>query len=204
MTEQEAQTPEKHLSVVKIYVKDFSFESPQVPTVFNTKEWGPSTNLNLRSSHTPVSDSLHEVVLTITVDAKEKESEKTIFLVELQQAGLFEISGYEKEEMGVLIGSFCPGVLYPYAREAIAGIIQKGGFPEFVLQPINFDALNCGPRRGLLGYRACAAVCEVRAADQAVGTGPGPARKDSSGASEFALSAGRSVSGKYRGIRRTR
>jgi preprotein translocase subunit SecB len=125
MTEQEAQTPEKHLSVVKIYVKDFSFESPQVPTVFNTKEWGPSTNLNLRSSHTPVSDSLHEVVLTITVDAKEKESEKTIFLVELQQAGLFEISG----------------VLYPYAREAIAGIIQKGGFPEFVLQPINFDAL---------------------------------------------------------------
>jgi preprotein translocase subunit SecB len=123
MAEQEAQTPEKHLSVVKIYVKDFSFESPQVPTVFNTKEWGPSTNLNLRSSHTQVNDSLHEVVLTITVDAKEKESEKTIFLVELQQAGLFEI------------------VLYPYAREAIAGIIQKGGFPEFVLQPINFDAL---------------------------------------------------------------
>jgi preprotein translocase subunit SecB len=116
MAEQEAQTPEKHLSVVKIYVKDFSFESPQVPTVFNTKEWGPSTNLNLRSSHTQVNDSLHEVVLTITVDAKEKESEKTIFLVELH-------------------------VLYPYAREAIAGIIQKGGFPEFVLQPINFDAL---------------------------------------------------------------
>jgi preprotein translocase subunit SecB len=96
MAEQEAQTPEKHLSVVKIYVKDFSFESPQVPTVFNTKEWGPSTNLNLRSSHTQVNDSLHEVVLTITVDAKEKESEKTIFLVELQQAGLFEIGGYER------------------------------------------------------------------------------------------------------------
>jgi preprotein translocase subunit SecB len=190
MAEQEAQTPEKHLSVVKIYVKDFSFESPQVPTVFNTKEWGPSTNLNLRSSHTQVNDSLHEVVLTITVDAKEKESEKTIFLVELQQAGLFEIGGYEKEEMGVLIGSFCPGVLYPYAREAIAGIIQKGGFPEFVLQPINFDAL--------------AAVCEVWAADQAVGTGPRPAREDSSGASEFALSAGRSVSGESRGFCRAR
>jgi preprotein translocase subunit SecB len=195
MAEQEAQTPEKHLSVVKIYVKDFSFESPQVPTVFNTKEWGPSTNLNLRSSHTQVNDSLHEVVLTITVDAKEKESEKTIFLVELQQAGLFEIGGYEKEEMGVLIGSFCPGVLYPYAREAIAGIIQKGGFPEFVLQPINFDAL---------GYRAGAAVCEVWAADQAVGTGPRPAREDSSGASEFALSAGRSVSGESRGFCRAR
>ena len=141
MAEQEAQTPEKRLSVVKIYVKDFSFESPQSPGIFNAKEWAPSTNLNLRSSHSPVSDTLHEVVLTITVEAKEKESDKTIFLIELQQAGAFDISGYEKEEMGVLIGSFCPGVLYPYAREAIAGIVQKGGFPEFVLQPINFDAL---------------------------------------------------------------
>lgn len=141
MAEQAAQTPEKRLSVVKIYVKDFSFESPQAPAIFNAKEWAPSTNLNLRSSHSPVGDTLHEVVLTITVEAKEKESDKTIFLVELQQAGAFDISGYEKEEIGVLIGSFCPGVLYPYAREAIAGIIQKGGFPEFVLQPINFDAL---------------------------------------------------------------
>ena len=141
MAEQEAQTDGKRLSVVKIYVKDFSFESPQAPNVFNTKEWSPNTNLNLRSSHSPVSDNLHEVVLTITVDAKEKEGDKTIFLVEVQQAGLFDISGYEKEEMGVLIGSFCPSVLYPYAREVIAGTIQRGGFPEFVLQPINFEAL---------------------------------------------------------------
>jgi preprotein translocase subunit SecB len=141
MAEQEAQTPEKRLSVVKIYVKDFSFESPQSPNIFNAQEWGPNTNLNLRSSHSPVSDTFHEVVLTITVEAKEKEGDKTIFLVELQQAGVFDISGYEKEELGVLIGSFCPGTLYPYAREAIAGIIQKGGFPEFVLQPINFEAL---------------------------------------------------------------
>ena len=141
MAEQEAKTPEKRLSVVKIYVKDFSFESPQAPSVFNAQEWAPNTNLNLRSAHSPVSDTFHEVVLTITVEAKEKDSDKAIFLVELQQAGVFDISGYEKEEMGVLIGSFCPGVLYPYAREAIAGIIQKGGFPEFVLQPINFEAL---------------------------------------------------------------
>ena len=141
MAEQEAQTPEKRLSVVKIYVKDFSFESPQSPNIFNAQEWSPNTNLNLRSSHSPVNETFHEVVLTITVEAKEKDSDKTIFLVELQQAGVFDISGYEKEEMSVLIGSFCPGTLYPYAREAIAGIIQKGGFPEFVLQPINFEAL---------------------------------------------------------------
>ena len=139
MAEQDQQ--EKRLSVAKVYVKDFSFESPQTPAIFNTQEWSPNTNLNLRSSHTPVSDSLHEVVLTLTVDAKDKEEDKTIFLVELQQAGLFEISGYDKEEMGVVIGSFCPGVLFPYARETIANTIQKGGFPEFVLQPINFDAL---------------------------------------------------------------
>ncbi|MGI9225665.1 MAG: protein-export chaperone SecB [Woeseiaceae bacterium] len=139
MAEQE--NTEKRLSVVKIYTKDASFESPQSPDIFNTQEWSPNTNLNLRSSHTPVNDSLHEVVLTITVDAKTKEDEKTIFLIELQQAGLFEIGGYEKEEMGAIIGSFCPSVLFPYARESIASTIQKGGFPEFVLQPINFDAL---------------------------------------------------------------
>ena len=141
MAEQDQQNAEKRLSVAKVYVKDFSFESPQTPAIFNTQEWSPNTNLNLRSSHTPVSDSLHEVVLTLTVDAKDKEDDKTIFLVELQQAGLFEISGYDKEEMGVVIGSFCPNVLFPYARETIANTIQKGGFPEFVLQPINFDAL---------------------------------------------------------------
>ena len=81
MAEQEAQTPEKRLSVVKIYVKDFSFESPQAPGIFNAKEWAPSTNLNLRSAHSAVSDTLHEVVLTITVEAKEKECDKAIFLV---------------------------------------------------------------------------------------------------------------------------
>lgn len=141
MAEQEQQNTDKRLGVVKIYVKDFSFESPQAPAVFNTQEWAPNTNLNLRSSHSNVSDSLHEIILTVTVDAKDNENDKTIFLVELHQAGLFEISGYSEEEMGVLIGSFCPNVLFPYARESIATTIQKGGFPEFILQPINFDAL---------------------------------------------------------------
>jgi preprotein translocase subunit SecB len=140
MAEQEQQN-ERKLSVQKIYVKDFSFESPQTPGIFNTQEWSPETNLNLRSSHSPVTDTLHEVVLTITVDAKIKDDDKTIFLIELQQAGLFEIGGYSQEEMGALIGSFCPNVLFPFAREAIANTVQRGGFPEFVLQPINFDAL---------------------------------------------------------------
>jgi len=141
MAEQEATNGDKRLSIIKIYVKDFSFESPQSPNVFRADEWAPQTNLNLRSSHTAVDDDYHEIVLTITVEAKDKESDKTLFLVELQQAGLFEITGYTAEEFGALAGSFCPNILFPYARESIATVIQKGGFPEFVLQPINFDAL---------------------------------------------------------------
>lgn len=136
MAEEQA---EKRLSIGKIYLKDFSFESPQTPGLFRQADWKPTTNLNLRSSHTAVEDDAHEVVLTITVEAKSED--KTLFLVELQQAGLFEISGYEGDEMGAIIGSFCPNILFPYARETIASLIQKGGFPEFVLQPINFDSL---------------------------------------------------------------
>ena len=141
MAEQESQATEKRLGVVKMYIKDFSFESPQAPGIFNVQEWNPNTNLNLRSSHTAINESLHEIVLTVTVDAKDKDDDKTIFLIEVQQAGLFEISGYSEEEMGSLIGSFCPNVLYPFARECLASTVQRGGFPEFILQPINFDAL---------------------------------------------------------------
>jgi len=135
----EEQTAEKRLSIGKIYLKDFSFESPQAPEVFRQPDWKPKTDLNLRSSHTAVADDHHEVVLTVTIEAKAED--KTLFLIELQQAGLFEIAGYEGDEFGAIIGSFCPNILFPYARETIASLIQKGGFPEFLLQPINFDAL---------------------------------------------------------------
>ena len=107
--------------------------------MFHKDEWAPTTNLNLRTEHSAIEKDFHEVVLTITVEAK--EGEKSLFLVELQQAGLFQVSGHTPEEEGLLFGSFCPSILYPYAREAIAAMVQKGGFPEFVLQPINFDAL---------------------------------------------------------------
>jgi preprotein translocase subunit SecB len=138
MAEQE-QNADKQLAISKIYIKDSSFESPQSPGIFRTGEWKPQTNLNLRSTHTPVDDNFHEVVLTVTVEAK--DDDKSLFLVELQQAGIFEIAGYEGEELAAILGSFCPNILFPYAREVIASLIQRGGFPEFVLQPINFDAL---------------------------------------------------------------
>ncbi len=138
MAEQE-KAADKQLAISKIYVKDFSFESPQSPSIFREGDWKPQTNLNLRSAHSVVEDNYHEVVLTLTVEAK--DDDKTLFLVELQQAGIFEIAGYAVEEMAAILGSFCPNILFPYARETIASVIQKGGFPEFVLQPINFDAL---------------------------------------------------------------
>ena len=139
MAEEKAAENEKRISVAKIYTKDFSFESPMAPSVFKTENWSPKTDLNLRSSSTEAEGGVYEVVLTITVEAK--DDDKTVFLVELQQAGLFELTGYDDNERAAIIGSYCPGLLFPYARETIASAVQKGGFPEFVLQPINFDAL---------------------------------------------------------------
>jgi preprotein translocase subunit SecB len=157
MAEENQTEAQKHLSISKIYIKDFSFESPKSPDVFRTQEWKPQTDLNLRSSHRALEgdDGLHEVTLTITVDAKEGDT--TLFLVELQQAGLFQIDGYSEEEFGAIVGSFCPNILFPYARETIAAAVSKGGFPEFVLQPINFDALYMQSRQQAAKQQAEAA-----------------------------------------------
>jgi preprotein translocase subunit SecB len=137
----EEQTPPaapKQLLLQKIYVKDLSFESPKAPNVFTTTV-APQTQLNIRSSAQELGPSIHEVTLTLTVEAKDKDA--TIFLIEIAQAGIFQIQGYSSEEHAVLIGSFCPNTLYPFAREAIADLVGKGGFPQLLLQPINFDAL---------------------------------------------------------------
>ena len=154
MTEENNSDDAKSISITKIYVKDFSFESPKAPEVFRSSDWKPQTDLNLRSSHSAVEgeDDLHEVVLTITVDAKEGDA--TLFLAEVQQAGLFHVVGYEEEEFSAIVGSFCPNILFPYAREAIATTVQRGGFPEFVLQPINFDALYMQSRQQVAQQQA--------------------------------------------------
>ena len=130
---------EKQIAVQKIYTKDCSFESPQSPMVFTRSDWQPKTNMNLRSTHADIGEDNHEVILTLTVETKHED--KTLFLVELQQAGIFTITGYEGQDLGAVLGSFCPNVLFPYARETITSLVSKGGFPDFVLQPINFDAL---------------------------------------------------------------
>lgn len=138
MAEKDKVNGEKQLLLQKIYIKDFSFESPGAPAIFTSKV-SPQTRLDIKSSASELAPDTQEVVLSLTLEAKDQD--KTLFLVEIEQAGLFRIEGYSDEEQRMLIGSYCPGTLYPFAREAIADIVTRGGFPQFLLQPINFDGL---------------------------------------------------------------
>ena len=141
MSEQEtpkAAQDEQQFQLQKIYTKDISFETPNSPDIF-TEKWEPEVNIELQSSGKPLSDDVHEVVLTVTVTAK--IGEKTAYLVETHQAGVFTIAGFGESERGHMLGSFCPNILFPYAREAISDLVAKGGFPQLLLAPVNFDAL---------------------------------------------------------------
>jgi len=129
---------EKQLLLQKIYLKDMSFESPKAPEIFSSNAQA-ATNLNIGSNNRVIDGDHVEVSLTLTITSK--DGEDTLFLIEIVQAGIFTISGYTEQERAALLGSFCPGTLYPFARESVAEIVSKGGFPQLLLQPINFDAL---------------------------------------------------------------
>lgn len=129
---------EPQFVIERIYIKDVSFESPNSPAIY-TKEWEPDTNLQLNTQVNPLGEGHYEVELMITITVKSKE--ETAFLVEVNQAGVFNITGYPAEQLNHLLASYCPSNLFPYAREAIASLISKGSFPEMHLSPINFDAL---------------------------------------------------------------
>lgn len=136
--EQTNNANQQQLMLQKIYVKDLSFESPKAPMVF-TSNVQPQTQVNIRSGSVDVAPNTQEVTLTLTIEAKDKDA--TLFLAEVAQSGIFFIQGYTPEEKSALLGSFCPATLYPFAREAIADLVTRGGFPQLLLQPINFDAL---------------------------------------------------------------
>jgi preprotein translocase subunit SecB len=139
MADEQPQTAAaKQLLLQKIYVKDLSFESPKAPAVF-TANVSPQTQISIRTGSQTIAQNTFEVTLTLTVEAKEQDA--TIFLIEIAQAGIFYIDGYNADEQAVLIGTFCPNTIYPFAREAIADVIGRGGFPQLLLQPINFDGL---------------------------------------------------------------
>jgi preprotein translocase subunit SecB len=135
-TEQEA--AQQAFNVQRIYLKDMSFEAPMGVEIFQ-KQWQPKVNQELNTKVNKIDDSNYEAILTLTITVK--VGEDTAFLVEVQQAGLFLVTGLENNALAQVLNTTCPNILFPYAREAIDNIVTKGSFPALMLPPINFDAL---------------------------------------------------------------
>ena len=125
------------LALQNVYLKDCSYESPNGPRIEGN--WNPQINLDLQTSSTALGPEVREVVLTVTVSAKHGDA--TIFLVEVKQAGLFVIRNLPEVDLKRAISTVCPGVLFPYARAAVSQLVSQGGFPQFLLPPVNFEAL---------------------------------------------------------------
>ena len=132
----EAQGPQ--FSLQRIYVRDLSFEAPKSPEIFR-QEWTPSVELDLNTRQKPLEGDFHEVVLTLSVTVK--TAGEVAFIAEVQQAGIFLISGLDAAAMSHTLGAFCPNILFPYAREALDNLVTRGSFPALMLSPVNFDAL---------------------------------------------------------------
>ena len=152
------------IMIQRVYLKDLSFESPSSPQSFSA-EWKPEVGVDLNSQARQLNETSFEVVLRITITAKAED--KTVYLTEVQQAGLFHIANVPNESMGQVLGAFCPNILFPYAREAIDSLVQRGGFPALMLAPVNFDALYAQS----MAQQAAQAVEAAAAAAAAASTG---------------------------------
>lgn len=137
-SDQKAGAEAGQFTIQKIYVKDISFETPNSPQIFLEK-WAPEVSLQLRSTATQQGEDVHETVLSLTITAK--QGEKTAYLIEVHQAGVFSIKGFNENDMKAMLGSYCPNILFPYGREVVSDLVTKGGFPPLLLAPVNFDAL---------------------------------------------------------------
>jgi preprotein translocase subunit SecB len=135
----ESTETKQQFAIKKVYVKDVSFESPTSPGSFSYQKWDPKIDLNLTNKQTHIDDDMYEAVLSITATVSIEN--ETSFLIEVHQAGLFEIAGFEEEQKSYLMGSQCMNILFPYAREVISDMSVRGGFPPLVMAPVNFDAL---------------------------------------------------------------
>ena len=125
-------------TVEKIYVKDVSFEVPGAPAIF-AENVQPELQLNLNQRVQRLNENAFEVVLAVTLTCK--AGDKTAYVAEVQQAGIFGLMGLEAQAVDVLLGTQCPNILFPYVRQLVSDLVQAGGFPPFFLQPINFEAL---------------------------------------------------------------
>jgi preprotein translocase subunit SecB len=135
MAEQQAA---EQFAIQRIYVKDISYESPNAPAIFR-KEWQPAIQLDLDTRSEKLDDNTFEVILSLTVTARIEE--EVAFLCEVQQAGIFSVPALEDAQMAHMLASFCPNILFPYAREAVSNLVNRGTFPQLNLAPVNFDAL---------------------------------------------------------------
>ena len=128
------------LQIQRIYVKDVSFEAPNLPHIFQ-QEWKPKLGFDLSTETTQVGDDLNEVVLNISVETTLEDSGDVAFICEVKQAGVFTISRLEDVQMAHCLTSQCPNMLFPYARELVSNLVNRGTFPALNLSPVNFDAL---------------------------------------------------------------
>ncbi len=129
---------EPQFAIQRVYTKDVSFETPNSPAVFQ-KEWKPEIKLDLDTRSNKLAENTYEVVLAVTVTATVEG--QTAFLAEVQQAGIFTIGNLPEAQLAHTIGAFCPTTLFPYARETVASLVNRGSFPQFNLSPVNFEAL---------------------------------------------------------------
>jgi len=137
---EQAPPPDFVFSIHNIYVKDSSFESPNAPEIFRT-QWQPKVDLDLQMSSQDLGEHLYEVVIHLTLGIKIAPEDKTAFLVELKQAGIFALQGLTPEQLEHALATTCPEILFPYAREAISNMAMRGSFPQLALPPINFEAM---------------------------------------------------------------
>jgi len=128
---------EQNFSIARIYTKDLSLESPRAPQIFE-KQWNPKLGLEVDVLNEKLNDTLYEVILKLGVTVK--TDDEVAFLVEIQQAGVFVLQGFDEQTIEHILGSMCPNILFPYARETIDSLAVKATFPAPMLAPINFDA----------------------------------------------------------------
>ena len=138
MAEAQPSEAQPSFQIEKIYVKDLSLELPNAPQIFLQSE-NPQLEIQVRNEGQKFSDPLYEVVVTVTVTAR--VGEKTLFLAEAAQAGIFSLRDIPETDIGPLLGIACPNILYPYVREAISDMVTRAGFPPVLLAPVSFEAL---------------------------------------------------------------
>lgn len=126
------------LTLQRLYVKDVSFEAPGAPQIFQ-QQGQPNVELNLTQRVAQLANDTFEVVLSVTATCKVED--KTAYLAEVHQAGIFGVAGFDAQNRDAILATYCPNVLFPYVRQIVSDLVQNGGFPPFFLQPINFDAL---------------------------------------------------------------